>query len=98
MKFIFTSYEITNAHQTALLIQQVESGQFMPSDDRRCGLRISRVTRKPTMWFPTRSDTSRARQAQKMTRGWKCWVKQEEELYCPCSENKGADQLRILQS
>ena len=35
------------------------------------------------MWFPNRSDTNRAVQAQKRAR-----------LYYPSSENKGADQLR----
>ena len=28
---------------------------------------------KPTMWFPNRSDTNRAVQAQKMARDWKFW-------------------------
>ena len=50
--------------------------------------------RKPSMWFPTRSDTNQAVQAQKMARGWKFWIYKVEELYYPCSENKGADQLR----
>ena len=31
---------------------------------------ISRIMRKLTIWFPTRSDTNRAVQAQKMARGW----------------------------
>ena len=46
------------------------------------------------MWFPNRSDTKRAEQAQKKARGFKFWIWEEEELYFPCSENKGADQLR----
>ena len=46
------------------------------------------------MWFPTRSDTNRPVQSQKMARGLKFWIQKEEELYYPCSENKGADQLR----
>ena len=46
------------------------------------------------MWFPNRSDTNRAVQAQKRARTLKFWIKVEEELYYPCSENKGADQLR----
>ena len=50
--------------------------------------------RKPTIWVPTRSDTNRPVQAQKMVRGRKFWIWEEEELYHPCSENKGADQLR----
>ena len=31
---------------------------------------------------------------QKMARDWKFWILKVEELYYPCSENKGADQLR----
>ena len=50
--------------------------------------------RKPTIWVPTRSDTNRAVQSQKMVRGWKFWFKKVEELYYQYSENKGADQLR----
>ena len=50
--------------------------------------------RKPTMWFLTRSDTNRHVQSQKMARSLKFWISKEEELYYPCSENKGADQLR----
>ena len=50
--------------------------------------------RKPTFWFPTRSDTNQAVQSQKMARGLKFHVYKVEELYYPCSENKGADQLR----
>ena len=55
---------------------------------------MSRVTRKPTMWFPnTRSDTNQPVQSQKQARGLKCRMLEELELYYPCSENKGADQL-----
>ena len=50
--------------------------------------------RKPTFWFPTRSGTNQAVQLQKMARGLKFRIKKEEGLYYPCSENKGADQLR----
>ena len=45
------------------------------------------------MWFLNRYDTNQAVQAQ-MARSWKFWIKEEEELYYPCSENKGTDQLR----
>ena len=45
--------------------------------------------RKPTFWFPAWSNTNLAVQLQKMARGLKL-----EGLYYPCSENKGADQLR----
>ena len=44
--------------------------------------------------FPTRSDTNRAVQPQKMARGSKFRIQEVEELYYPCSENKDADQLR----
>ena len=50
--------------------------------------------RKPTFWFTTRSDTNQAVQLQKMARGLKFQIKKVERLYYPCSENKGADQLR----
>ena len=46
------------------------------------------------MWFPNRFDTNRAVQALRMARNWKFWILKVEELYYPCSENKGADQLR----
>ena len=32
---------------------------------------LSLCVRKPTVWVPTRSDTNRAVQSQKMVRGWK---------------------------
>ena len=44
--------------------------------------------------FPTRSDTNRAVQPQKMARGLKFRVSEVRRLYYQCSENKGADQLR----
>ena len=44
--------------------------------------------------FLTRSDTNQAVQPQKMATGLKFRIKVEEGLYYPCSENKGADQLR----
>ena len=40
------------------------------------------------------SDTNRAVQSQNMARGLKFWIQKVEGLYSPCSENKGADQLR----
>ena len=45
------------------------------------------------MWFPNRSDTNRPVHAQKQDRSLN-FGKQEEEVHYPCSENKGADQLR----
>ena len=57
-------------------------------------IQMSLVMRKPTLWFPTWSDTNQAVQLQKMARGLKYWIQEAEGLYYPCSENKGADQLR----
>ena len=56
--------------------------------------KMSLVMRKPTFWFPTWSDTNQAVQLQKMSRGLKFWIYKVGGLYCLCSENKGADQLR----
>ena len=50
--------------------------------------------RKPTFWFPTRSYTNQAVQPNKMARGLKFRIYEVEGLHYPCSENKGADQLR----
>ena len=55
---------------------------------------MSRVMRKPAFWFPTWSDTNQTVQLQNMARGLKFRIYEEEGLYYPCSENKGADQLR----
>ena len=44
--------------------------------------------------FPTRSNTNRALQSLNMARGLKFQIHKVEGLYYPCSENKGADQLR----
>ena len=44
--------------------------------------------------FPTRSDTNRAVHSLNMARGLKFRVQKVEGFYYPCSENKGADQLR----
>ena len=43
------------------------------------------------MWYV---NTNQAVQSQKMARDLKFLIYTEEELYYPCSENKGADQLR----
>ena len=40
------------------------------------------------------SDTNQAVISLNMARGLKFWIQEEEGLYYPCSENKGADQLR----
>ena len=55
---------------------------------------MSLVLRKPVFGVPTRSDSNRAVQPQKMARGLKFWIKIVEGLYYPYSKNKGADQLR----
>ena len=46
------------------------------------------------MWFPNRSDTNQAVQSQKRARSLKFRIKEEDEVYYPSSESKGADQLR----
>ena len=46
------------------------------------------------MWFPNWSDTNQPVQSQKQSRDLRFWIKEEEGLYYPCNENKGADQLR----
>ena len=43
--------------------------------------------------FPTRSNTNQRVQSQKIDRSSKFRLKEEEGLYYPYSENKGADQL-----
>ena len=55
---------------------------------------MSYLVRKPTMWFPNRSDTNRPVQLQKQAISFKFWDYVEKELYYPISETKGADQLR----
>ena len=50
--------------------------------------------RKQVLGIPTRSDRNRAVQPQNMAIGMKFRIQEEEGLYYPCSENKGADQLR----
>ena len=49
---------------------------------------MSRLVRKPTMWFPNRSDTNQAVQAQERARSLKFRIQVEEELYYPSSENR----------
>ena len=58
------------------------------------GLHLSRLLGQPTRWFLNRSDTNLPVQAQKQVRSLKFWIYKVKELYYPCSENKGADQLR----
>ena len=45
-----------------------------------------------TPWLIT--DYTQPVQLQKVARSIKFWMKKEEGLYYPCSENKGMDQLR----
>ena len=55
---------------------------------------MSLVMRKQAFGVPTRSDTNLAVHPQKMARGLNFWIQKGEGLFYPCSENKGADQLR----
>ena len=45
------------------------------------------------MWFLNRSDTNQAVQSWKHAGSLKFRIYKEEEVYYPCSKNKGADQL-----
>ena len=49
--------------------------------------------KRPTMWFPNRSDSDQAVQSQKQARSLKFRILEEEKMYYLCSENKGTDQL-----
>ena len=40
--------------------------------------KMSPCVRKQTIWVPTRSDTNRTVQSEKMDRGWKFWIKKVE--------------------
>ena len=55
---------------------------------------LSRLVGKPTMCFLNRSDINWAVQSQEQAGSLKFRILKEEEVYYPCSENKGADQLR----
>ena len=50
---------------------------------------MSRLVGKSTIWFQIRSDTNQAAQSQRQAKSLKFLIK--EEMYYPCSENKGAD-------
>ena len=43
---------------------------------------------------PGPTQTNKSVQPQKIARNLKFWIQKVEELFDPCSENKGADQLR----
>ena len=49
---------------------------------------------KPTMWLLNRSNTNQSVQSQKQAGSWKFRIEEEEEVYHPCTKNKGTDQLR----
>ena len=52
---------------------------------------MSRKARNRSSGFLTRSDTNQPVHLQKMSRSLKFWIKEEEEMYHPCSENKDTD-------
>ena len=47
-----------------------------------------------SLGFPTRSDINWPVQQEKQARSLKFWIEEEKGLYYPCSENRGAVQLR----
>ena len=55
---------------------------------------MSPGVRKQTMWILTRFHTNQAVELLEMARGLKFCIYEEEVLYFPRSENKGAVQLR----
>ena len=55
---------------------------------------MSLCLRKPIIRDSDQSDTNRSAQSRKQARSLKFLVYVEKKLYYPCSENKGADQLR----
>ena len=60
----------------------------------RDGINMGLVVGKWFSGFPTRSDTNRVAQPQKIARGLKFRIKKVEGLYYLCGENKGAGELR----
>ena len=102
INFIFTSQSCVRTvsytkQLTVLFLDNSPKGRLpVPSAHSftSTNRQMSRLVGKPTMWFPNRSDTNRLIQSQKRARSLKFWIYKVEELYYPCSENKGADQLR----
>ena len=61
-------------------------------------MHLRRAARKKlSLGFATRSNINRAVQPQKMARGLKFRITEEEGLYYLCSENKDVDQLGSMQ-
>ena len=55
---------------------------------------MSHDVRKPVFQVSDQVRHKPSVQLHKMARGLKIWIEEVEGLYYPCSENKGADQLR----
>ena len=60
-------------------------------DTNKCCLRCD--ARKPVFGVSDQVRQNRHVQSQNKARSLKFWINVEEELYYPCSENKGTDQL-----
>ena len=54
---------------------------------------LSHDARKPTTWFPIRSNTNRAVQSRERARGLKFGIEEVEGLYYLKSKNRDPDQL-----
>ena len=77
------------------MFEIVDEDHHDHDDGRRCiGILWASLWENRSSGLPTRSDTNRAAHVQKMVRSLKFWIQKVEGLYYPCSENKGADQLR----
>ena len=74
----------------------LHTAQFHSADLRRA-LKANEPVHEKTQQFgfPTRSDTNWPVRSQKKARSLKLCIKVGEELYYPCSENKGANQLAV---
>ena len=55
-----------------LILERLTSLSVDLTNDRHVGvIKMSHITRKPTFWYPTWSDTNQAVQLQKVARGLK---------------------------
>ena len=67
----FLSMWISNTAATSMMLPIIRAVIKTLEEVQEKGRRtdyLSRLVKKPTMWFPSRSDTNRAVQAEKMAR------------------------------
>ena len=66
LDYVDTSSRSRSVYGLSSVRREARRGYKMPY--------LIRLVGKPTMWFPNRSDTTRAVQAQKNARGLKFWI------------------------